>query len=175
MAIGALPHEAFLGVAASLFEVVKADHSAWKNYPMIYVRIGEAGVTMLPFYRDQFLSDRIRGWWRVLPVLALCRIGAADTELIEELKRRYVAVDLHGGGQHDNYKAALFVTLLKLGQEPFLETNHPASSPRDAWYAQVLTAKGATNTGPNNCMPQTFIVYATPEVAPSLKWTVKGW
>ena len=114
MAIGALPHEAFLGVAASLFEAVKADDSAWNNYPMIYVRVGEAGVTMLPFYRDQFFSDRIKGWWRVLPVLALCRIGAADTELIEELKRRYVAVDLHDGGQHDNYKAALFVTLLKL-------------------------------------------------------------
>jgi hypothetical protein len=129
---------------ASLFEVVKADHSAWNNYSMIFVRVGEAGVTMLPFHRDQFLNDRIRGWWRVLPVLALCRIGAAETELIEELKRRYVAVDLRDGGQHDNYKAALFATLLKLGQEPFLETNHPASSPQDAWYAQALATPDRT-------------------------------
>ena len=175
MAIGALPHETFLSVALSLFEVVKADQSAWNSYPMIYVRVGEAGITMLPFYRDQFLSNRIRGWMRVLPVLALCRIGTADTELIEELKERYVAVDLQGGGQPNNYKTALFVTLLKLGQKPFLETNHPANSPRDAWYAQVLASKGLTKTGPNNCMPQTFDVYATPEVAPSLRWTVNGW
>ena len=113
----------------------------------------------------------------MLPVLALCRIGEGDAELIEEVKRRYLAVDLDGGGGPVNIKAALFVALLKLGQQEFLRANHPDPSGRDAWHAQVLAGAGLTKTGPNNCMPEDwgFTIYATPKVAPSLEWRHGGW
>jgi hypothetical protein len=177
-AIGALPHEAFLSVAGPLFEVVKEDPDrAIHKYPMIYVRMGEAGTAMLSFYRDQVMAKQIRGWERMFPVLALCRIGDADTDLIEELKRRYNSVDLQGGGDPVNYETALFVTLLKLGQDPFLRENHPNDGARDQWYADVLAGKGLTKIGPNNCMPEEWplTIYATREVASSLKWSRNGW
>jgi len=81
----------------------------------------------LPFYRDQIMAEEMRGWQRMFPVLALCRIGEADTDLIEELKRRYNSVDFQGGGDPVNYKTALFVTLLKLGQESFLREHQTPS------------------------------------------------
>jgi hypothetical protein len=177
-AIGALPHEAFLSVAGPLFEVVKEDPDrAMHKYPMIYVRMGEAGTAMLSFYRDQVMAKQIRGWERMFPVLALCRIGDADTDLIEELKRRYNSVDLQGGGDPVNYETALFVTLLRLGQDPFLRENHPNDGARDQWYADVLAGKGLTKIGPNNCMPEEWplTIYATREVASSLKWSRNGW
>jgi hypothetical protein len=177
-AIGALPREAFVSVAGPLFEVVKEDPDrAMHKYPMIYVRMGEAGTTTLAFYREQLMAGEIRGWQRMFPVLALCRIGEADRDLIEELKRRYNAVDLQGGGDPVNYKTALFVTLLKLGQEPFLRENHPNAGGRDQWYADILAGKGLTKIGPNNCMPEEWplTIYATREVGSSLKWSRNGW
>jgi hypothetical protein len=175
-AIGALPHEAFVGVAGPLFDVVKEDPDrAMHKYPMIYVRLGEAGTTTLAFYREQLMAKQIRGWQRMFPVLALCRIGEADTDLIEELKRRYNSVDFQGGGDPVNYKASLFVTLLKLGQDSFLRDNHPSTDERDQWYAAVLAGKGLTKIGPNNCMPEEWPLYATREVGSSLKWSRNGW
>jgi hypothetical protein len=177
VAIGALPHEALLRVTGALHDVIAKEPGARNKYPMIYMRAAEVGATALPFYRDQFMNETIRGWERMFPPLALCRIGEADPELIEEMKRRYLAVDLNAGGDPDNYKSALFVALLKLGQEAFLKANHPDKSPRDAWYAQVLADQGLTGIGPNNCMPENwgFTIYAAPEVAPSLKWRRNGW
>jgi hypothetical protein len=178
VAIGALPHEAFLSVAGPLFDVVKEDPDrARHKYPMIYIRMGEAGAMTLPFYRDQIMAEEMRGWQRMFPVLALCRIGEADTDLIEELKRRYNSVDFQGGGDPVNYKTALFVTLLKLGQESFLREHHPDKDGRDQWYGDVLAGKGLTKTGPNNCMPEDwpFTTYAAPEVAARLKWSRNGW
>jgi hypothetical protein len=178
VAIGALPHDAFVGVAGPLFEVIKeAPDRAIHKYPMIYIRMGEAGTMTLPFYRDQIMVEEMRGWQRMFPVLALCRIGEADTDLIEEMKRRYNSVDLQGGGDPVNYKTALFVTLLKLGQESFLRENHPGKAGRDQWYGDMLAGKGLTKTGPNNCMPEDwpFTIYAAREVASSLKWSRNGW
>jgi hypothetical protein len=177
-AIGALPHEAFVSVSGPLFEVVKEDPDrAMHKYPMIYVRMGEAGTAMLSFYRDQVMAKQIRGWERMFPVLALCRIGEADTDLIEELKRRYNSVDLQGGSDPVNYKTALFVTLLRLGQDFFLREDHPNDGARDQWYADVLAGKGLTKIGPNNCMPEEWplTIYATREVASWLKWSRNGW
>ncbi len=177
-AIGALPHAAFVSVAGPLFDLVKEDPSrAIRNYPMIYVRMGEAGTMTLSFYRDQVMAGEMRGWQRMFPVLALCRIGEADTDLIAEMKRRYNSVDFQGGGDPVAYKTSLFVTLLKLGQESFLRENHPDKGERDQWYADILAGKGLTKTGPNNCMPEDWgpTIYATPEVAPRLKWSRNGW
>jgi hypothetical protein len=70
------------------------------------------------------------------------------------------------------------VTLLKLGQDSFLRDNHPTGGGRDEWYADVLAGKGLTKIGPNNCMPEEWplTIYATREVASSLKWTPRnGW
>jgi hypothetical protein len=173
-AIGALPHDAFISVAGTLFDAVKANPDlALRKYSLIYVRVGEAGAMALPFYREQFVENEIKGWERMFPVLALCRIGEADADLIEEMKRRYNAVDLQGGGDPVNYKTALFVTLLKLHQESFLRENHPDKDARDQWYAEVLAGKGLTRIGPNNCMPEEWplTIYATPEIASSLKWS----
>jgi hypothetical protein len=177
-AVGALPHGAFVSVADTLFQAVKANPElAIRKYPMVYVRMGEAGTMMLAFYRDQFMENDIKGWQRMFAVLALCRIGEADTDLIEEMKKRYNAVDLQGGGDPVNYKSALFVTLLKLGQQSFLRENHPEKSERDQWYADVLSGKGLTAIGPNNCMPEEWplTIHATPGVASSLKWSRNGW
>ena len=64
--------------------------------PIIYIRMGEAGMMTLPFYRDQIMGKEIRAGSECF-VLAVCRIGEADTDLIEEMKRRYNSVDFQGG------------------------------------------------------------------------------
>ena len=91
------------------------------------------------------------------------------------MKKRYNSVDLRGGGDPVNYKTALFVTLFKLGQESFLRENHPDNGERDQWYGDILAGKGVTKTGPNNCMPEEWPLYATREVASPLKWSRNGW
>ena len=148
-AIGALPHEAFVSVAGPLFELVKQDPDrAMHKYAMIYVRLGEAGTTTLPFYRDQIMANEIRGWQRMFPVLALCRIGEADTELIDELKRRYNSVNFQGGGDPVNYKTSLFVTLLKLGQELLF-----ARQPSDRRRARPVVCGRAGRQGTDKDRP----------------------
>ncbi len=175
--IGALPHKAFVGVAPLLFDVIKEGQIARKQYPMLYVRVAEAGATTLPFYRDQFMGDDVQGWQKMLPVLALCRIGEGDGEIIEEMKKRYAAVEPKGGGDPTDYQSALFVTLLKLGQGSFLQANPPSMKRLDAWSSQILAGAGMTEMGPNNCMPQRWVHagYTTPEMAPSLKPMRDGW
>ena len=120
VAIGALPHEAFVDVAGPLFDAVKEDPDrARHKYPMIYIRLGEAGAMTLPFYRDQIMAREMRGWERLPPHSLYAEIGEADPDLIEEVKKRYNSVVFQAGGDPVNYKTALFVTLLKLGQESF--------------------------------------------------------
>jgi hypothetical protein len=155
IAIGALPQETFANVAGPLFSVLSKRQAALHRYPLLYVRLGEAGPITLPFYRQQFMDEVDKGWRSVFPVLALCRIGEADADLIEEMKKRYLAVDTDRGGDR-NYKVALFVTLLKLGQKAFLEANHSNEFSQKEWDEQMLAGKGATKIGPNNCMPNKF-------------------
>jgi hypothetical protein len=144
---------------------------------MIYIRMGEAGTMTLPFFHDQIMGNEIQGWQRMFPVLAVCRIGEADRDLLEEMKRRYNSVDLlQNGADPENYKTSLFVTLLKLGEQSFLQENHPDNEGHDQWYADILAGKGLTKTGPNNCMPENWpssSIYVTPEIAPSLSWSLK--
>lgn len=179
VAIGALPRSALQSIAEPLSETTRNDPKAYDAYPMIYIRLGETGTAMLPFYRDQFMSEKIRAWERMFPVLAICRIGQADPALIEEMKKRYLGVDVKGGlADPENFKSALFVTLLKSGEKAFLESNHPAPIGKDAWYEAVLSGKGQTDLGPNNCMPENWpslTIYATPEARPRLDWRRGGW
>lgn len=88
-AIGALPHAAFVDVAAPLLDLVKENPDrALSAYSIIYIRLGEAGADALPFYRIQLIAHLVKGVQEAFPVLALCRIGTADADLIQELKRR---------------------------------------------------------------------------------------
>jgi hypothetical protein len=108
---------------------------------------------------------------RMLPVLAICRIGQADDETTAEMKRRLASSG--NERQHDdNYKSALFVTLLKLGEEPFLRENGPELSARLLpWADAVLEGTGATETGPNNCMPMRWgnTAHLGPMLEPGLR------
>lgn len=176
-AIPALPREAFAEVAGEIIAVA-GSKDFWNHYPGLYLRAADVGPRGLPLYRDHVLRDAVKGWLRVLPVMAICRIGQADPELIERLKREFASIDLsktnHG---NEAYREALFVTLLKLREMEFAAQAYPHEKLRHAaWYETVLAGKGTTEVGPNNCAPRERNGWAVASsLAPSLKRTGQGW
>ena len=78
----------------------------------------------------------------------------------------------------NNYQSALFVTLLKLGQESTVKSSgRPNSRTLQGWYEAVLAGRGKTDVGPNNCMPMEWPEAANvpASLAPSLKWVNERW
>ena len=55
------------------------------NYPLLYLRLADAGPKMYSLYRDQYLAQNATQRERLLAVVALCRIGQADSELISAI------------------------------------------------------------------------------------------
>jgi hypothetical protein len=155
-ALAALPPEAFASVSAAVFDVVRTLPKG--RLPALYVRAADApGDGTLAFYTTEFINNHITGYLRVLPPLAICRIGRADDGTIAEMKRRFV--DAKDPGGMFEYQSALAVALAKLGQEDFLRANTDAIPWRGlgrGWMAALLDGQGRTATGPNNCMMESW-------------------
>ena len=164
---------AFLSVSDQIFSIIQQDRS-WERYRALYVRTGEAGFKTFGIYKKDFMSENLKQF--TPPLLAICRIGQADDETIAEMKRRLV----FGSRSHsdDDYNSALFVTLMKLGQEPFLRENIGTISKRmREWADAVLERKGATKIGPNNCMAMRWnsTNYHGPMMEPGLQRSRGAW
>ena len=172
-AIAALPRSAFSEIAGTIFDLVHKPFVA-DRYRVLYLRAADAGVRTLDFYKQPILALPATPFLRPLPVLAICRIGQADAETIAELKRRYLEP------QPDSFhgmKSILLVTLIKLGEEPFVRANIEMIPARQRdWANAVLAGEGLTETGPNNCMGETWnwTSYLAPIMAPSLE-RAGGW
>ncbi len=175
--IEALGPAEFGTVQDLLSDAARRDRSLLDKYPLLYLRLADVGPKMYSIYRDQFLAHSGADRERVLALLAICRIGQADSELISVINSEWAKVD--SGGLKDRiYQSALFVTLLKLGQEGEVKNFSRQNSPTlQGWYEAVLAGRGKTDVGPNNCMPIEW-----PEatdipafLAPSLKWVNERW
>ncbi|MDB5501766.1 MAG: hypothetical protein JWR89_1668 [Tardiphaga sp.] len=153
-ALTALPDGAFAKVAAPLFAYFLEGMSR-NQFPTLYARIQAAsGAQTLDFYEADYMATR--GYRRLMPVLAICRIGHASPAVIAEMKTQLLRLS-DGPSSDDDSKTALIVTLLKLGEAPVVQDNksHLAnnSQPNFAnWLDAVLAGKGTTAVGPNNCM-----------------------
>ena len=105
-------------------------------------------------------------------------MGQADGELISAVKSEWAESD-SGETKPDNYKAALFVALRKLGQENELRVAAQSSSRvLRGWYDAVLAGRGKADVGPNNCMPMEWPSsnsYVPPSMAPRLRWVQQQW
>jgi hypothetical protein len=175
LAIGmvALPRAAFADISKLIFTAARQTKRdvRERQWPVLYVRAGEAGAETFEFYKSEFMADNLLPSLRMLPVLAICRIGTADQETITEMKRRFVL------SSHDalesGYTSALAVALMKLGQESFLKENVQSIDWRHrGWMEAVLANKGTTEAGPNNCMGETdwgTMDYLGPMMEPSLR------
>jgi hypothetical protein len=173
--VAALPRDVFPKVSDLIFGVIQQDHG-WDRYPALYVRAADGGVRTLPFYKRDFMTGTLLPYLRMLPVLAICRIGAADDETIAEMQRRLTSTD--AGSEGYRYKSALVVALLKLGQESFLREHTQGMPARSrGWMDAVLANQGATETGPNNCMAQEWPSTNDlgPIMQPGLEWVRGGW
>ncbi len=148
------------------------------EYPLLYLRLADAGPKLFAIYRDQFLAQGATQQEKLLAALAICRIGQADSELISAIKSEWSESD-RDAAKDDIYKSALFVALAKLGQENFLRSSGPSSSKTlQGWYDAILTGRGKTDIGPNNCMPMQWprsSIYVPPFMAPRLRWTQQQW
>jgi hypothetical protein len=146
------------------------------EYPLLYLRMADSGPELYPIYRDQFLAQNATQSQKLLAALAICRMGQADGELISALKSEWAE---SGVTQPDNYRAALFVALTKLGQENELRASTQANSKvLRGWYDAVLAGHGKTDVGPNNCMPMEWPSsnsYMPPSMAPRLRWVQQQW
>lgn len=176
-ALASLPREAFVSVSAPIFAVVRQPLS-WDRYPALYLRGGDIGLTALEFYKNEFMVGKFKPFLRMLPVLAICRIGQADHETISEMKQR---LSVGGSGSlvaDDDYKSALFVTLMKLGEQAYLRDDIQSLPVRlQPWASAVLEGQGASEVGPNNCMGQRWTAanYLVPTMEPGLRLTRGTW
>lgn len=143
--LAALPPDVFAKIADEAFEIVEREgHN--RRMPQLYLRAADVGPKAFAFYKRQFLDFRTDVDRARFAVLAICRLGRADSETITAMKQDY---------RESTYKAeksALFVTLLKLGERRFVEADaHSRIRWWDGWADAVLANQGLTQTGPNNC------------------------
>jgi hypothetical protein len=167
----------FATVQEFLSDLARGDSSILNTYPLLYLRLADAGPRMYSIFRDQFLAQNATQWEKLLAVIAICRVGQADSELISAIYSEWTKFD-SGDLRDDNYQTALFVALLKLGQENLVKNSGRPNSPTlKAWYEAVLAGRGKTDAGPNNCMPMEWPedTFVPRTLAPSLKWLNERW
>lgn len=174
--IAALPREAFITISDRVIEIIRQE-GGWDAFPSLYLRAADVGGAIYPFYRDRFLGHATSRFERLFSVLAICRIGFGDNELVSVMKVEFSNSDMVDR-KDDDYRSALFVALLQLGQDAFLKANDSTDSASlKEWFDAVLAGRGKTETGPNNCMP---IEWPRPEylawtMAPRLRWLGSRW
>jgi hypothetical protein len=175
--IVALDPAEFATVQDQLSDFARRDNSIRDNYPLLYLRLADVGPRMYSIYRDQFLDQNATERDKLLAVTAICRIGQADSELISAINSEWAKFD-SGEPTDNNYQTALFVALLKLGQESTIkDTGRPNSRILRGWYEAVLAGRGKTDVGPNNCMPMEWPenTYVPAFLAPRLRWANERW
>ena len=157
-------------------DLIRKDNSIRDTFPLLYLRLADTGPKLYPIYRDQFLAQDATRLEKILAVIAICRIGQADSELISAFSSEWEKAD-SGELKDEIYESALFVALLKLGQEGAVETGRrPNSQMSKSWHKAVLAGRGKTDVGPNNCMPLEwpdhthYPGFFPATVAPRLKW-----
>ena len=167
-ALVSLPRPAFLRVVDRVFDLLEeVVLTPWGRFPALYVRAADAGPRTLDFYvRDFMTGERLKSRQN-LPVLAICRVGKADERTIAEMKRRIARKSEYRNDE--GIKSALFVALMKLGEESFLRKAVPdLPMHMRTWAYAVLANKGRTETGPNNCIGKDWTGYYGPMLVPSL-------
>ena len=175
--IVALGPAEFATVQDLLLDLARRDNTIRDNYPLLYVRLADAGPKMYSIYRDQFLAQNAAERDKLLAVVAICRMGQADSELISAIDSEWAKFD-SGDLKNINYRTALFIALLKLGRESTIKNSGGATSPiLRGWYEAVLLGRSKTEVGPNNCMPIEWPenTYVPGFLAPRLTWTNEQW
>jgi hypothetical protein len=175
--IVALGPAEFATVQDLLSDFARKDNSIRDNYPLLYLRLADAGPKLYSIYRDQFLAQNTTERDKLLAVTAICRIGQGDSELISAINAEWAKFD-SGELKDNNYQTALFVALMKLGQESTIRNSGRSNSPiLRSWYEAVLRGRGKTDVGPNNCMPMEWPenTYVPAFLAPGLKWANERW
>jgi hypothetical protein len=176
-ALAALPDDAFAKVAAPLHAYfLDGMAPPFQQFQELGARIQFAsGPQALEFYESDFMAAK--GYRRLFPALAICRIGRASPAVISEMRARILRGSVDTTFDTDS-KSALIVTLLKLGQESFVReyksffaVNAPANF--ESWLETVLEGKGATEVGPNNCMSMDW--NGRRAAKPSLAWANGVW
>lgn len=154
-AIASLRHEDFKPQAKRIFDLLSSSRRWASEFPTLWLRAADVGPSALPFYREAF--DTYKGSPRIVAVLAICRIGEADRELIEKMKSLVKSLTFK---DHDDNRLheALFLTLLKLGEREFVTANKGDPRYKDtSWQDAILAGQADTPMGPNNCMIRQWI------------------
>ncbi len=103
------------------------------------------------WYEDHFNNSPHKHLYRYMPVSALCRAGGV-TKTTNALMRNDFNLGA-GKNKHSQYHEALFLTLLKLGEEEFLKKSLASQDLwQKKWYYSVLEGNAVGPYGPNNCM-----------------------
>ena len=175
--IAALEPGDFAGVQGQLADLAQRT-GLRDEYPLLYLRLADAGPKSFAIYRDQFLTRTATPHEKLLAALAICRVGQADSELLSAIRSEWAGSE-GDAAKDDNYKSSLFVALAKLGPDNLLRTSGALGSKTlQGFYDAILSGHGKTDVGPNNCMPMFWPrsnIYVPPVMAPRLQWTGQQW
>jgi hypothetical protein len=168
--LAALPRAAFARVAGEVFALAQ-DPKFAERHPALYIRAADAGPHAFDFYKGDLMAIRQRPALRPLVPLAICRVGRSDAEVLAELKRQFL-------DEKHRAKDEVLVALVKLREQDFVRDNINALPARlHGWANAILAGEAETETGPNNCMGESwgFTGYLPREMRPALRSYGRIW
>ena len=144
------------------------DHKWWQRYPLLYVRMVDAGSASHPAYIKRYLySPGEKRQQTYVGALALCRMPSLGPAEIAQLQTEFSRASRK---KDQSYYEALFVALLRHGRleeiRPYLEKDDALKPGR--WYAKVIEVHSkAPSAMPNNCMMRRWTYFE--RLHPSMK------
>ncbi len=173
-ALKALPEDAFVKIAP-LLNAYLVEEPSFNKFSELRARAKRLSDPVTPaFFEADYMAAQ--GYRRLLPVLAICRIGSASKAVTDEMKTRMLQQIESPSFDEDN-TSALVVTLLKLGERTFIQENRSGLAKNggpvfESWVEAMLSGRGMTKDGPNNCTTTRFNS-RRPE--PALFWSHGAW
>lgn len=168
-ALTALSEDVFAPFAGRIFRMVRENDRWLEADPGLFIRAADAGLGTLPYYADMARAVKPDNFLKFAPVLAICRIGAADDTLRNVLKQNFAPK--RPPLILEDYRQAVFLALLSIGEKDFvLYQLADFPSAEATWYKRVLE-KQSDAIRPNNCMTrkwpaETFLGTAMKPIIP---------
>jgi len=150
-ALADLPPQDFARIGprayAAMIRASRDVRTPLERHIRLYIRSGDLGAADFARFKQDFLQNHTIPARREAPLMAICRSGVRNPQVIAAL-----IGDLNTVQNYYPYRQLIGVTLLKLGREDVVRRNIDGFEHRKRdWMETILSGKGWTKADPNNC------------------------